>query len=86
MDAENDDMKAGTIALTFGAALTLATPTHVRAEVATQGLIILAEGDCGRDYHRDDHGKCAPNWHDMEGRECPRGYHIGPDGKRCWPN
>jgi len=20
------------------------------------------------------------------GRPCPRGYHLGPQGRRCWPN
>jgi hypothetical protein len=79
-------MKAEIIAMTFGAVFVLAPATHARAEVNTRGPLILAEGDCGRDYHRDDRGRCVPNWHEMEGRECPRGYHIGPEGKRCWPN
>jgi hypothetical protein len=78
-------MKAGTIALAFGAVLALLPASHARAEMS-QGPVVLAEGDCGRDYHRDEHGRCVPNWHEIEGRECPRGYHVGPDGRRCWPN
>ena len=52
--------------------------------LATPPPIMMTEGDCGRDYHRDERGRCVPNWREMEGRECPRGYH--PDGRRCFPN
>ena len=39
--------------------------------VPSAGPIILIEGDCGRDYHRDERGFCRPNWREMEGRACP---------------
>jgi hypothetical protein len=52
----------------------------------TVGAMILVAEDCGRDAHRDERGVCRPNWREMEGRECPRGWHVGPEGKRCWPN
>jgi hypothetical protein len=54
--------------------------------VTGAGSIILAEGGCGRDYHRDFRGYCVPNWREWEGRACPPGWHLGPEGRRCWPN
>ena len=77
-------MKSGFFALALATTLSVATPS-VRA-AAPAGPLIFAEGDCGRDYHRDERGRCVPNWREMEGRECPRGYHPGPDGRRCFPN
>jgi hypothetical protein len=50
------------------------------------GSIILVEGGCGRDYHRDERGYCRPNWREFQGRACPPGWHLGPEGRRCWPN
>ena len=48
--------------------------------------IILVEGGCGPDYFRNDRGYCVPKWRDWDGRACPRGWHLGADGRRCWPN
>jgi len=77
---KGDNMIRGIFAL----GLIIASTPCWSAPVSAPGPLILAEGDCGRDYHRDDHGRCVPNWREMEGRECPRGYH--PDGRRCFPN
>jgi hypothetical protein len=54
------------------------------APVGDAGAAItrVAEG-CGPDRWRDEHGRCHPMAHN---RMCPRGYHLGPEGMRCWPN
>ncbi len=46
-------------------------------------LIINVAEHCGPGWWRGPGGKCHPFPH---GRACPRGYHLGPEGKRCWPN
>lgn len=79
-------MSAWVIGLTLGSAIAMGATSYARADHVGHNPIVLAAGDCGRDYHRDEHGKCVADWREMEGRECPRGYHIGPDRKRCWPN
>jgi hypothetical protein len=54
--------------------------------------IIRVAGGCGPDFHRNPEGYCRPNrWERERDRryerlECPRGYHLGPEGRRCWPN
>jgi len=75
-------------------AATLALPTLAISAHAAQspipgasgaGSVILVEGGCGPDYHRDERGYCRPNWREWErGRACPPGWHLGRD--RCWPN
>ena len=45
-------------------------------------VIRVAEG-CGPGYWRGPHGHCHPF---AVNRACPRGYHLGPEGRRCWPN
>jgi len=71
-------------------AAALATSTQAMQTVAprTSGTspMILVEGGCGPDYHRDDRGYCRPNWREHDHGVCPRGYHLGPEGRRCWPN
>ena len=44
--------------------------------------IRVAEG-CGPGFWRGPGGRCHPF---AAGRLCPPGYHIGPEGRRCWPN
>jgi hypothetical protein len=55
---------------------------------SSNGSVVLVEGGCGHDYHRDDHGYCRPNWREWEPgwRACPPGWHLGGEGHRCWPN
>lgn len=71
-------------------AAALISPTQAAPTLAQRtssvGSVILASGGCGRDYHRDPRGYCRPNWREFEGRACPPGWHLGPYGRRCWPN
>jgi opacity protein-like surface antigen len=45
-------------------------------------VILVAEG-CGPGFWRGPNGHCHPM---AVGRACPRGYHLGPEGRRCWPD
>jgi hypothetical protein len=45
-------------------------------------VTLVAEG-CGPGWWRGAAGHCHPM---AVGRACPRGYHLGPEGHRCWPN
>jgi hypothetical protein len=71
------------VALVFGLA-TAAGATVMRAPIATvdNSIVKVAEG-CGPGWWRGPGGRCHPF---AQGRLCPPGYHIGPWGRRCWPN
>ena len=45
-------------------------------------IITVAEG-CGPGFWRGPGGRCHPF---ARNRFCPPGFHIGPHGRRCWPN
>jgi hypothetical protein len=60
-----------------------------------------AAGGCGAGWHRGPMGHCRRNEvvvpaapvavaprkiYAPVGRTCPRGYHLGPQGRRCWAN
>jgi hypothetical protein len=65
----------------------LATSAHAAvmlAPMGDQGVAItrVAEG-CGPGFWRGPGGHCHPFARE---RVCPRGYHLGPEGRRCWPN
>jgi hypothetical protein len=60
-----------------------------------------AAGGCGIGFHRGPYGGCRANGGPVVvapvgpvgrvifaplGRACPVGYHLGPQGRRCWPN
>ena len=45
-------------------------------------VTLVAEG-CGPGWWRGPAGRCHPM---AMGRACPRGYHLDPEGHRCWPN
>jgi hypothetical protein len=49
----------------------------------SDGLIIRVAEGCGPGWWRGPGGRCHPM---ARGRVCPRGYHLGPEGERCWPN
>ena len=49
---------------------------------SAQTVATAAEG-CAEGHWRGPNGACHPYLtHGM----CPVGYHLGPDGGRCWPN
>jgi hypothetical protein len=73
----------------FGAALAFGLATAAGATVmpaplgkADSFVSKVAEG-CGPGMWRGPGGKCHPMYN---GRACPPGYHLGPEGKRCHPN
>ena len=70
-------------ALAFGLA-TAATAGVPPVQVgdASTAIIKVAEG-CGPGMWRGPAGRCHPF---ARGRACPPGYHLGPEGRRCWPN
>jgi hypothetical protein len=45
-------------------------------------VTLVAEG-CGPGFWRGPGGMCRPF---AAHRACPRGYHLGSEGRRCWPN
>lgn len=59
---------------------------------APSPVIPVADG-CSPGFHRNNEGHCRPNYLEREREErryerleCPRGYHLGEGGRRCWPN
>lgn len=53
-------------------------------------VVKVAEG-CGADRWRDPSGRC--HWFHTGGGSlrgtvyaCPPGWHVGPEGHKCWPN
>ena len=56
---------------------------------ASSPEITLVYGGCGPYGHRGPYGGCRPGgqWGGYwRGRPCPPGFHLGPYGRRCWPN
>ena len=72
------------IAVGLAAGLATAANAGIIAPVASSDSLIVkvAEG-CGPGFWRGPGGACHPF---AVGRACPVGYHLGPEGKRCWPN
>ena len=76
-----------TIVLSAALAVGLATAagaTVMPAPISKTDTAItnVAEG-CGPGRWRGPGGRCHPF---AVGRACPPGFHLGPYGKRCWPN
>jgi len=70
-------------ALAFGLA-TAASAGVTPTPVGNAGsLVVKVAEDCGAGYWRGPGGRCHPF---ATGRACPAGYHLGPDGHKCWPN
>jgi len=69
-------------ALAFGLA-TAANAGIAPGPIGSQSLIVKVAEGCGPGWWRGPGGKCHPM---ATGRACPPGYHLGPDGQRCWPN
>ncbi|MCJ2036606.1 GCG_CRPN prefix-to-repeats domain-containing protein [Methylobacterium sp. J-068] len=56
---------------------------------AGDARIIQVYGGCGPYGHRGPYGGCrrGGQWGGyVRGRACPPGFHLGPYGRRCWPN
>ena len=61
----------------------------VQPAPAADPQIIQVFGGCGPYAHRGPWGGCRPGgqWGGYwAGRACPPGFHLGPYGRRCWPN
>ena len=74
-------------ALSFGIVLPAAA-TPVDLDLSA-GQVIQVYGGCGVFEHRGPYGGCRTGGQFggyVRGRSCPRGFHIGPYGRRCQPN
>ncbi|SEC10815.1 hypothetical protein SAMN05519104_0768 [Rhizobiales bacterium GAS188] len=79
---------AAAAALIFGASGAKAMPIANADGYADPG-IVLVYGGCGPYGHRGPYGGCRAGgqWGGYwRGRPCPPGFHLGPYGRRCWPN
>jgi hypothetical protein len=70
-----------------------ATATPLVQDAVSDGFdgarIIQVYGGCGPYGHRGVYGYCRTGgqWGGyVRGASCPAGFHIGPYGRRCWPN
>jgi len=43
--------------------------------------VIQVAGGCGSGWHRGPHGGCIRNYSQPWRHACPRGYHVGPNGR-----
>lgn len=79
------------LSLAFGVA-TGANAAFVPHSVGTFDSPVVKVGEgCGRGMWRGPRGGCNRFYGPGGNRrgtpyECPRGFHIGPGGARCWPN
>jgi hypothetical protein len=87
--AQTRDENTMVRSLILTAALTVGLATVAQAGFAPHSIgnsdssiVRVAEG-CGPGWWRGPGGRCHPM---AKGRACPRGYHLGPEGERCWPN
>jgi hypothetical protein len=87
--AQTRDENTMVRSLILTAALTVGLATVAQAGFAPHSIgnsesaiVRVAEG-CGPGWWRGPGGRCHPMAKD---RACPRGYHLGPEGERCWPN
>lgn len=73
----------------LGAALAFGVATAAGAMVASAPIgdagsaVIKVAEHCGAGWWRGPDGRCHPF---ARRHVCPRGYHIGPEGRRCWPD
>jgi hypothetical protein len=75
------------VVLSAAMVLGLATAASAGVTPAAVGnsatpIVKVAEG-CGPGFWRGPGGRCHPF---AVNRACPPGYHLGPEGQRCWPN
>ena len=69
--------------LSLGLAAAASAATHpAQVGPVDNGVTKVAEG-CGPGFWRGEGGRCHPYARE---RACPPGYHLGREGRRCWPN
>jgi hypothetical protein len=76
-------------ALAFAVSPASAMPMLNLGDSAAAPDVTLVYGGCGPYGHRGPYGGCRPGgqWGGYgAGRPCPPGFHLGPYGRRCWPN
>ncbi|WP_315719655.1 MULTISPECIES: GCG_CRPN prefix-to-repeats domain-containing protein [unclassified Bradyrhizobium] len=70
----------GLFSLSTAQAAPLAPITPAMVQGASSAEIIQVAQGCGPGFHRGPRGACRPLYN------CPRGWHTGPYGKRCFRN
>ena len=65
-----------------------AMPIQPRTQTVERPNILEVYGGCGIYAHRGPYGGCRPGGQAGGYRHyaCPPGFHVGPYGRRCWPN
>jgi len=74
------------ILLSSALALGLATAANAGitpAPLSSDAVVIKVAEGCWLGWWRAPDGRCHPM---ARNRWCPIGYHLGPEGRRCWPN
>jgi hypothetical protein len=77
------------LALAAGLAAPAEAAMPVPAARRADAPIVQVFGGCGPYGHRGPYGGCRAGGQGggyRMGRPCPRGFHLGPYGRRCWPN
>lgn len=69
--------------LALGLATTASAGMTARPIGDADSLVIKVAEGCGPGFWRGPEGRCHPM---AMNRACPPGYHLGAEGKRCWPN
>ena len=75
-------LASGALCLPMAALAFPSAPTDSMSSVELAPTFV-AEG-CGPGFHRGPGGRCFPN--EEPRRVCPRGTHLGPEGRECRPN
>ena len=74
--------------LMLGALFSVGVACSAQAEISIAPLsagaaVTRVAENCGPGFWRGPQGHCHPF---AAGRACPVGYHLGPEGHKCWPN
>jgi hypothetical protein len=70
---------ASAFAIALGLTSAQAMPAYPADRPTSNEIIQVAQG-CGPGMHRGPRGACRPLYN------CPRGWHSGPFGRRCFRN
>jgi hypothetical protein len=77
------------VALALGFAAQAQAAMPVAPVEKSNAPVVLVYGGCGPFAHRGPYGGCRAGGQLGGygfGRACPPGFHLGPQGARCWPN